>query len=452
MSPTKIANNFPATKLAILQEMSESQQKKLLLFWKKRFEKDDLKNDCKADNDNKFSLEQIIEQQNFFNILGDFYFKERELKQAFHYYQIALNENPDDYWTNLHVATIYQKYLIDRQILDIDLKRKDIIERIIDIYNRQLLKNPDDRKCLRLLGKFYGHIGQFDRAIPINRRLAELIQDRSSNLSPTQASDSSKNTLRFLVLGSMKSGTTTLFEAIGSHPDFVKPIVKEIQFFALFLERGYDWYFSHFPQRNRPYFTGESSTSSFDYLHVPERIKNSDLDLKFLIILREPISRIISNFFHLKAHYNLKVNTDLDATISEQLDILESYRESLIDMAAGKIAIDPTLPIFQDYNRFFIMRSLYPIFIRNWYNFFPKEKIAILRMQDFTEKPKIHLRKIYKFLEVSVPETISYKPHRANAGKIKATPLSPQIQERLANFLQPFNRILKEDFQLDFNG
>jgi tetratricopeptide (TPR) repeat protein len=452
MSPTTIVNNLTAIKPTILQKMSVSQQEKLLLFWKERFEKYNREDNNEADKDNKFSLEQIIEQQNFFNLLGSFYLKERNFKQAFHYYQIALIEDPDDYWTNFHIAKIYQKYLIDRQLLDIDLKRKVIIERIIDIYNRLLFKKPDDRQCLRALGKFYGHIGQFDRAIPINRRLAELIQDRSTDLSPTQSIDSSKNTLRFLVLGSMKSGTTTLLEAIGSHPDFVKPIVKEIQFFALFLERGYDWYFSHFPQRDRPYFTGESSTSSFDYLHVPERIKNSDLDLKFLIILREPIARIISNFFHLKAHYNLKVKTDLDATIAEQLDNLEPYRERLIAMAAGTMAIDPTLRIFQDYNRFFIMRSLYPIFIRNWYDFFPKEKIMILRMQDFTEKPKIHLKKIYKFLEVSVPETVSYRPHRANAGKIKATPLSPQIQERLANFLQPFNRILKKDFQLDFNG
>lgn len=435
-------------RLKLLNKMSELDQEKFRLFLLERFRKN---NNQQQINTLASGLETIVSFPAFFNLLGDFYHRERNFKEAFKLYQFSLLEDPDNYWSNLHTATIYRHYLNDRQLLDLDLNRQVVIAKIIDIYNNLLLKHPNDVECLGLLGKFYGHIGQFDRAILINRRLAEIIQTKPSNLSPDLAIDSPRNILRFLVLGSMKSGTTSLFEAIGNHPDFVTPILKEIQFFALFTARGYDWYFSHFPQRDKPYFTGESSTSSFDYLHVPQYVKNSGLDLKFLIILRDPIARIVSNFYHLKKHHQLKSRTDLNATISEQLDILEPYRDYLAEMAAGIIKIDTQLPLFQDYNKFFVMRSLYPIFIRNWYNFFPQEKFMFLRLQDFTKKPKIQLKKVYNFLEVAQPDMSHYQPHRANVGNYKPAPLLPQLQERLGDFLQPFCQILKNDFQLDFN-
>jgi tetratricopeptide (TPR) repeat protein len=434
-------------RLDLLSKISESKQEKFKLFLINRFRE---KNDSQQIDSLESGLEKITEYPNFFNLLGNFYQKDRDFKNAFQCYQMTLEENPDDYWANLHLATIYRQYLIDRQLLDLNLKRQVIIDKVIEIYDRLLLKHPDDKKCLRFLGKFYGNIGKSERSIPINRHLAEIIQSQPSNLSSTQSSFSPKNLLRFLVIGSMKSGTTSLFEAIGSHPDFVKPIVKEIQFFSLFIERGYEWYFSHFPQRDKPYFTGESSTSSFDYLQVPERIAASDLDLKFIVILRNPIDRVISNFYHLKSHHNLKGRSDFNQTISEQLNLLDPYRNLLIEMASGESAINSSLPIFQDYNQFFIMRSLYSIFIRNWLNFFPQEKMLILKLQEFTEKPHLHLSKIYDFLEVSQPKANNYQPHRANVGTYKPDQLSPQLKERLVNFLKPFNRILNKDFQLKF--
>jgi tetratricopeptide (TPR) repeat protein len=425
-------------KLETLKGISKLEREGLKKFLLERFRQNN--NRQQLENLASGGIEAIVNLTNFFHLLGDFYSRERNCNCALKYYQLSLGEDPDNYWSNIHLAAIYRQYLNDSQLLDIDLSRKVVIDRVLDIYNRLLDKQPNDTECLRLLGKFYGHIGKSDLAIAINSHLAEIIQTQPNNFSPIQSIASPQNILRFLVLGSMKSGTTSLFEAIGSHPDFVAPIIKEIQFFALFIERGYDWYFSHFPKRNSPYFTGESSTSSLDYLHVPELIKKSNLDLKFLIILRDPIARIISNFYHLKKHHQLRGERELNAEINRQLDVLENYRDRLVEMAAGKIAIDSQLPFFQDYNQFFIMRSLYVIFLRNWLNFFPPEKFMILRLPDFTEKPKIQLKKIYSFLEVSQPD------------KYKSDPLLPETQARLINFLQPFSQILKTDFQLDFDA
>ena len=51
----------------------------------------------------------------------------------------------------------------------------------------------------------------------------------------------------FLIIGTAKSGTTTLHGWLSEHP-FVEPAVKkEVHFFDYDYYRGVDWYRSHFP-------------------------------------------------------------------------------------------------------------------------------------------------------------------------------------------------------------
>jgi hypothetical protein len=73
----------------------------------------------------------------------------------------------------------------------------------------------------------------------------------------------------FIVPGAQKSGTTSLYSYLESHPDMVPPIKKELAFFDRNFHRGTQWYRMHFPLcakgdsadgsgKNR--FTGESSS------------------------------------------------------------------------------------------------------------------------------------------------------------------------------------------------
>jgi hypothetical protein len=79
----------------------------------------------------------------------------------------------------------------------------------------------------------------------------------------------------FLVIGAMKSGTTTLFAYLAQHPDVCRPATKEIQYFSHFYDRGTTWYRAHFPLykefagRHRPWLMGQASTA------LPERSTRS---------------------------------------------------------------------------------------------------------------------------------------------------------------------------------
>jgi tetratricopeptide (TPR) repeat protein len=433
----------------LLTSLDLSQKARLELFLIHIFEKQKL-------NPEKYKTDVIFEtfaaHPKFFNILGDFYQKERDLLAALQNYQQSLILDPSNYWSNFHIASIYRQYLINRKFSELNLKRDILIDKIIEIYQYLLKIYPNDEHSLKALSKFYSHIGHIEDAISINKTLVSLVQYKSEHKTLNESRSSTKNILKFMIIGSMKSGTTSLFEAISNHPDFVRPIVKEIHFFSEFFYRGEDWYFSHFPTLPPPVFTGEASTSYLDYLEVPERIQKSGFDLKFITILRDPIQRLISNFYHFKSNFQLKKNQDIQQSITDQLNYLEKYQSYLVDISLGKESIDRDLLFFRDYNQFFIMRSLYPVFLKHWINVFSSEKILILEFSSFTRNPQLSLKKVFEFLEIrqlKLPDDSRYK---SNVGQYRADQLSDELYQRLVKFLLPFYDILQHHYELDFQS
>src|SRR5690242_8540420 len=73
----------------------------------------------------------------------------------------------------------------------------------------------------------------------------------------------------FLVIGTAKSGTTTLYGWLSEHPFVAAATKKEVHYFDYEYYRGLDWYRSHFPSRReresfaaehgQPFLTGEAS-------------------------------------------------------------------------------------------------------------------------------------------------------------------------------------------------
>ena len=106
----------------------------------------------------------------------------------------------------------------------------------------------------------------------------------------------------FIIIGSMKSGTTTLYRNLSAHPDVDMSREKETDFFVA--EKnwrlGLDWYSGQFlPQGTRK--RGEASpnyTKSRDFPGVPERIAQHCPDARLIYIVRDPVVRAESQFRH----------------------------------------------------------------------------------------------------------------------------------------------------------
>src|SRR5687767_556056 len=108
-----------------------------------------------------------------------------------------------------------------------------------------------------------------------------------------------------LIIGAMKSGTTTLFDYLSNHPQIAPCANKEPGFFAFdeFFDRGFSWYEEQFNfDSSRHSYAMEAST---DYTKFPycnstlEKLAASQpRQFKLIYIMRNPIRRIESHARH----------------------------------------------------------------------------------------------------------------------------------------------------------
>jgi hypothetical protein len=105
----------------------------------------------------------------------------------------------------------------------------------------------------------------------------------------------------FFIAGAQKSGTTTLHYRLKEHPQvFIPDRPQEIHFFddARNFARGLTWFESLFDSwKGQPAVGQTSPLYVYDPL-VPERIQAVIPDARFLFVLRNPVDRACSHYWH----------------------------------------------------------------------------------------------------------------------------------------------------------
>jgi hypothetical protein len=107
----------------------------------------------------------------------------------------------------------------------------------------------------------------------------------------------------FIVIGAMKSATTTLHEQLARQPGFWMSRPKEPSFFSddEVYRRGRTWYSRLFEMAGPTDLRGESSTHYSKlptYPRTVERMVRHLPRLKLIYVLRHPIDRLISQYVH----------------------------------------------------------------------------------------------------------------------------------------------------------
>jgi hypothetical protein len=101
----------------------------------------------------------------------------------------------------------------------------------------------------------------------------------------------------FLVVGAMRSGTTSLARWLGAHPEvFVSPR-KEVHYFDLNYERGPGWYASHFADAGDAKAAGEATPVYMYRPEVPGRIAGLLPSARLVVVLRHPVDRAWSHYW-----------------------------------------------------------------------------------------------------------------------------------------------------------
>ncbi|XP_054281602.1 heparan sulfate glucosamine 3-O-sulfotransferase 6 [Macrosteles quadrilineatus] len=98
-----------------------------------------------------------------------------------------------------------------------------------------------------------------------------------------------------LIIGVKKSGTRALLEFVRLHPD-VRAAGSEVHFFDRHYSKGFSWYRRHMPPTLEGQVTMEKTPSYFVTRDAPARVKHMDPNTKLLVVVRDPVTRAISDY------------------------------------------------------------------------------------------------------------------------------------------------------------
>ena len=183
----------------------------------------------------------------------------------------------------------------------------------------------------------------------------------------------------FLIVGVAKAGTTSLYHYLKEHPDVFMPDKKEIHFFDRYHNRGANWYLNRFrggDETNKPAVGEATPIYCFDPICM-ERIHNFDPTMKIIIALRNPTARAISHFWMSKMAQQ------------EPLGMLEAMRRD-------ESVLKPHIAPWQTYKS----RGLYAEQLDRIYQYFPKEQVHILQLENLELNPAECIAGLCFFLDI----------------------------------------------------
>jgi hypothetical protein len=172
----------------------------------------------------------------------------------------------------------------------------------------------------------------------------------------------------FLVIGSAKSGTTSLAHYLRAHPEVFMPRFEPHYFTA---ERnwklGQAWYENQFKEAGAAAAVGEKSASYSRYplyQGVPARIATLIPDVRIVYLVRHPLHRMRSEYLH--RLLNGKESRSLDEAVQADPSYLDTSR--------------------------------YALQIDRYLEHFPREQLLVLTAEQLRHNRRVTLDRVQEFL------------------------------------------------------
>ena len=238
----------------------------------------------------------------------------------------------------------------------------------------------------------------------------------------------------FIIIGSMKCGTTSLYYDICEHPCASPAAYDEIGFFDSNFHLGLNWYRSMFPTKRRiedirrkegVAITGEDTPFYFWNPVAAKRIQKLLPNIKLITILRNPIDRAYSEY--------------QDVVSSESNSpSFETFIENEINTRKkGIIITEENFEIFNQ-NDSYLLKGIYVDQLKIWTGLFPKEQIFTLSTESLNSDPTASMESVFQYL--NLPDYKIKNPQRQKQKKY--APMDSQTRKLLIEFFKPHNERL----------
>ena len=219
----------------------------------------------------------------------------------------------------------------------------------------------------------------------------------------------------FFIIGAQRSGTTYLYQILDEHKEITmaQPVRPEPKFFLKQEEfkLGEEFYLNKYfsKRKDSTRVFGEKGTSYIEYDFAAERIYKFSKTAKIIVILRNPVTRALSNYLFSK-------DNGLET---------RSLREVFIDkVAPPPISIETSVSPFR-----YLERGHYADFLKPYRSIFG-DNLRIIIFEELVNNIN-QVNSIYKFLNVDenfIPSDLQKKVNEGDPHKlINSKDLKPVI-------------------------
>lgn len=259
-----------------------------------------------------------------------------------------------------------------------------------------------------------------------------------------------------IVIGARKGGTRALLEFAKINPK-VRAAAQEVHFFDRHFSKGLNWYAAQMKAVTPDEVALEKTPAYFHHHEVsgggedlPARVRQMDPEVKLLLILRDPVDRMASDYNQLR-HRRLD---RFNATGTLEYPALED-----LVFSGPSSSVNTKYPPLQ--------RSLYHQHLARWLAHFPLDQIHVVDGDRFIRAPWEEMTPVERFLGLEpvitrdnfyfnetkghfcVRDVRSLGAWRCTREKCLGSskgrpkvPLSPDTVHRLQDFFRPHNRLL----------
>ncbi len=235
----------------------------------------------------------------------------------------------------------------------------------------------------------------------------------------------------FLILGVAKAGTTSLYYYLNQHPDVYMSEPKEPFFFEAEYGKGIEYYWrKYFAGWRGEKAIGEARHRNLYLPYVAPRIKESIPNAKLIVVLRNPIDRAYSHWWHWYSR-NEEPPSFEDA-IYEDLKRIEQgiAFEGEEGARLWSRNLDPKTG--KNEFRTYIDSGYYAQQIKRYLTLFPESHIKVIFLEDLQRDPQSVTSEVWKFIGVD-PNYILKDPTPQNVSNTKAIELAKTVA-RLTKF------------------
>lgn len=234
-----------------------------------------------------------------------------------------------------------------------------------------------------------------------------------------------------IIIGVKKGGTRALLEFLRAHPN-VRATGPEPHFFDKNYEKGLEWYRNLMPESEPSQLTIEKTPGYFITSEVPKRIYNMSISVKLIVVVRDPVTRAISDFAQI---------TSKSAKPQSFETVVLKNNESAVDTSKTIVKV-----------------GMYSEHLEKWLKYFHREQFHFVNGENLVTDPGSEMIKLQEFLNLPVLITHKHfyfnksrgfpcirkkpnkKPHCLDETKGRRHPnINSEAINSLREFYRPFN-------------